>query len=39
MIEFNDINLTKKFCLKINKKFVIDKNTCSIFFEKIIQKK
>ena len=39
MIEFNDINLTEKILSKINnKKFVIDRNTCSIFFENIIQK-
>ena len=39
IIKFNDINLTEKILSKINNiKFVIDRNTCSIFFENIIQK-
>ena len=39
-IEFIDIDFTKKLLSRINKKkFIIDKNSCSIFFESIISKK
>ena len=38
-VKFVDINYTGKILSKINgKKFIIDKNTCSIYFEKIILK-
>ena len=38
-IKFIDINWTDKTLLKIkNKKFIIDNNTCSVFFENIILK-
>jgi Xaa-Pro aminopeptidase len=36
-IKFININLTSQFLLEIkNKKFLVDKSTCSFFFEKII---
>ena len=36
-IKFIDINILRKILFKIsNKKFIIDKNTCSIFFENLI---
>ena len=39
-IKFFDIDLTKKTLSEINgKKFIIDRNTCSIFFENIILRK
>ena len=38
-INFLNIESIKTFLLKINKKkFIIDKNSCSIFFENIISK-
>jgi len=38
-VKFADINSIDKILLKINnKKFIIDKNTCSIYFENIILK-
>ncbi len=38
-IEFIDIRLVDKILSKINEKnFIIDKNTCSVFFENIIEK-
>tara|TARA_B100001059_G_C17814929_1_gene574577 strand:+ start:298 stop:2004 length:1707 start_codon:yes stop_codon:yes gene_type:complete len=39
-VKFIDIGYIDKFLLKIkNKKFIIDRNTCSIYFENIILKK
>ena len=38
-IDFHDINTTHEVLSKIkNKKFILDNNTCSIFFENIIKK-
>ena len=38
-VKFHDIKYTEKILSKINKKsFLIDKNSCSIFFEQIIKK-
>ena len=39
-VKFINIGLTEKILSKINnKKFIIDKNSCSLFFENIIKKK
>ncbi len=36
-VNFIDISLTKKILLKINKKkFIIDRNSCSLYFEQLI---
>ena len=38
-VKFHDIKYTEKILSKINKKsFLVDKNSCSIFFEQIIKK-